>query len=534
MTSMQTITGEIVDDMAAMFLPMSTDLVDGLIGQYQSERGKMERISEFFSDPGYRAAVGYFVEGARDDYSRYTPEVSKLFDIDKALAVLNATYWDRALKMTDVLDCMPQKRRDEWYEQISKRLTPEFSEESVRATIGDLLLSRSKFFAERVDGIFRSLSREHVTNQPEGFSKRMILNYVLNEYSSSQQGHINDLRCVIAKFMGRDEPRHGATGSVIAACKRNWGQWMTLDGGAIKIRVYKKGTAHLEVHPDMAWRLNAVLASIYPSAIPSRFREKPAKKLKEFHLMERPLPFAVLDILSQMKKAYNHVKNPTGGYKHVEVPNGYDFGYGSDKHASAEAANVLAAIGGTYEDGHFIFDYNPQAVIDEIVCSGCIPDHKSHQYYPTPEKLARIAVELAEIGPHDTCLEPSAGTGGIAYHLPKDRTRCVEVSPLHCKVLTEKGFDVVQADFIEWSGKTQERFERICLNPPFDQGRWQAHLNAAAKLLAPLGVLVAILPSSAPNKDLLPGFNLSWSRVYDNEFSGASVSVIILTARRAA
>ena len=33
-------------------------------------------------------------------------------------------------------------------------------------------------------------------------------------------------------------------------------------------------------------------------------------------------------------------------------------------------------------------------------------------------------------------------------------------------------------------------------------------------------------------KKQLPGWTLEWSRVFDNEFAGASVSVVILSAQR--
>ena len=37
-------------------------------------------------------------------------------------------YWDKALKLTDVLDCMPQARRDEWSKQIREMTAPEFDD----------------------------------------------------------------------------------------------------------------------------------------------------------------------------------------------------------------------------------------------------------------------------------------------------------------------------------------------------------------------------------------------------------------------
>lgn len=110
-------------------------------------------------------------------------------------------------------------------------------------------------------------------------------------------------------------------------------------------------------------------------------------------------------------------------------------------------------------------------------------------------------------------------------------THCVEVSPLHCKVLESKGHSVTQADFLAWSG---QQVDRIVMNPPFSDGRWQAHTQHAATMVKPGGRLVAILPASTKDKDLLPELECAWSRVYENEFAGTSVSVVILTATKAA
>ena len=44
--------------------------------------------------------------------------------------------------------------------------------------------------------------------------------------------------------------------------------------------------------------------------------------------------------------------------------------------------------------------------------------------------------------------------------------------------------------------------------------------------------LPIFLPASAKGKDVLPGFDLEWSKVYSNEFAGTSVSVVIMTATR--
>lgn len=527
-----------LEDAGEFFAPASTDLIDGLVGQYRSMRVKIEQIAAMVTGET-AGAMGYFLDGNGRD-SRYgTPSVERLFEVSGAVSALNSAYWSKAMQLTDVLNYMPQARRDEWNKSISEQTCPEFEDETVRATLQGLLAQRHQFLAERVDGIFRGLSGEHVTNSPAAFGKRMIVGYVLNDYWSANHGKcglINDLRCVIAKFMGRDEPGYSASEGLINALKGRWGEWVPVDGGAMKIRLYKKGTAHIEVHPDMAWRLNSTLAAIYPMAIPPEFRQKPKRKPKEVELIQRPLPFAVINVLASMKQATRAIKqegNWRQPYRHENVQNAlkYDH-YGQvDKHVLAEACNVLESIGGVKStEGWWQFDYHPGDVIAGIVASGCVPDQKAHQFYPTPEKVAAMAAEIAVIEPHHLCLEPSAGTGGLADHMPKEQTRCIEVSKLRCDVLTAKGYDVTHADFIEWSSKTLDRFDRIVMNPPFDQGRWQAHLEAAASLLKPHGRLVAILPAGANGKDVLPGFNCWFPQTFDNEFAGTSVSVVILVA----
>jgi hypothetical protein len=548
----QTIAGELAEE-AQFFAPMSADLVDSLVGQYNAALKQIQALSGVVRADNIGTVLHYFVEGNVQDQRYSMPAtVETLFRAEGAIAKLNADYWNRALLMTDVYDYMPQARREQWHEQIrspegvkANRHTgekdlpalPAFEESTVRSTLNGLLNSRAQFLAERVDGIFRALSRQHVTNTPQGFNKRMIIQGV---FSYQTAGHINDLRCVIAKFMGRDEPKHCGTDPVIKAARRKNGEWQNVDGGALRIRVYGGvGTAHLEVHPDMAWRLNAILASLYPLAIPTEFREKPKrqKKIKDFELFDKPLPFVVVAQLAGMREGWRKGKD---GWRdiHIAIPNTRTFDYGDyDKAARKQAEEVLRAIGGVFVDSvagermqHWAFDYEPTAVLDQIICSGCIPDQKSHQYYPTPHAIAEFVASVADVHGEELILEPSAGTGGLASWFPALGTTCVEISSLHCKVLEAKGYEAIEADFLTW--KPAHLYDLVVMNPPFSEGRWLAHLQHAAPMLKRAGRLIAVLPARAKGKDLLPGWNMEWARTFDNEFAGTSVSVVVLIAQR--
>jgi hypothetical protein len=496
-------------------LSIATPL-DGLFAEYRKKKADIERIAGYVS--GETDVMGYFISGALLEHRYSHISATSLFEIAPAIRALDAEFWSRAMSLTDVLECMPAARRAEWSSQIQKHETPPFEVESVRATLMELLSMRTKFFSERVDGLFRALSGEHVTNQPQGFSKRMIVGWMLSSYGSVNSDRVNyvhDLRCIIAKFMGRNPPRSNITYNSVDEIHRaeRYGQWHSFDGGAFKLKIFRKGTAHFEVHPDIAWRLNQVLAFLYPMAIPDQFRKKPAKRAKEHSLFSNLIPFEVIEEL------YRANLNRAG--------NALTFS-GQPREATVMVLNYLGGVPSSNQ--YWEFDYNIKPVLDELQRTGQVPDHKTHQYYPTKETLARMAVDLADIQSEHSVVEPSAGQGGIADFLPVSQTLCVEVSRLHCAVLTSKGFNTVCADFLAWN--PGRKFDRCVMNPPFSNGRAVEHVRHAASMMSSDGRLVAIMPASYKGKTVVDGWAHEWSQVYADEFNGTGVSVAILVLMR--
>ncbi len=510
------------------FQPVKRSDIDGLLSQHVIDRQKIAKVAET-AESFFGGTLEHFLKGnLRGDDRRPTSGVVKaMFDEQGAVSHLNATYWQKALALTDVYDMMPQKRRNEWNESIREQKTPDFTPEIVIPTLQGLLESRERFLAERCDGIFRELSGEHVTNRPEGFGKRMILNYMLSYGSirSEKAGFIHDLRTVIARFMGREEPGYWQNHLLVTELQKTTGEWHVVDGGALRIRLYKKGTAHLEVSEDMAWRLNAILSYLYPLAIPAAFREK-KKQAKSFSLMSNPLPFSVLGFFAEDTRYMNDTT--------YELPIG-------DKSESRTAARekaieIIEMLGGVkVGPSRYEFDYDYRKVFKTLMLTGVVPDKVSHQYYPTPMAMAQRVVAQAAIEVGHDCLEPSAGFGGIARFMPVEQTTCVEITVLGARALRSKGFKTIERDFVAWAAEAYTagtRVDRVCMNPPFSEGRADLHLNAALKLLRPNGRLVAILPSGARKREAPPGYSFDWSEILSNEFRDTTVSVVILTATR--
>lgn len=524
-------------------LPAISTPLDALFSLYRQQKTDIERISGYVQ--GETDVIHYFMTGAQQTHGFSTINMTKLFESEPAIRALDSSYWGRAIHLTDVLEFMPAKRRNEWSEmirtgycQVEKKVVdrfgdagtqkvmkpiPAFEEETVRNTLKGMLVLREQFLAERVDGLWSALSETHLTNQPQAFGKRMIISRVINSYGSVDYdtvNYIHDLRCVIAKFMGRDAPSsrltHNALNNIARSVTRDGGsgKWHTFDGGAWKLRAYKVGTAHMEICPEMAWRLNSVLASLHPMAIPSEFRKPPSKKSKTIRLVHDLVPFEVLEEISQCDIAKDRLS--------------LSFGF-SVESLSERTEDVLRFIGGVKQGTGFRswkFEYSLDDVLGHILRTGQLPEIRTHQYYPTPRHLAEEAVDLADIGNDDDVLEPSAGQGGIADYLPIDRTTCVEISPLQCKVLEAKGFNTVNEDFLNWV--PNKRWGRVVMNPPFADGRAEAHLRKAVSLLKEDGILVAVLPASFRGKVVIDGWNHEYSTIRSGAFKGASVSVVLL------
>ncbi|MEX6780338.1 DUF4942 domain-containing protein [Pseudomonas aeruginosa] len=505
------------------------DMIDQLLGQYRQREQSIEATKEFIDAAFSQGVMNYFIEGARLVYGpEYRYSIPS--DTEAAKATLRAEFWLRLLNDAQVFEVMPTAKREQARAQFSGLECPPFDESTVRPTLENLLASRKTYFAERVDGIFFGLSRVHVSNSPAGFSKKMILANVYDAdgyVNTHKAGLISDLRGVVGRLTGRGEPSEYATRKLLGNIYRKAiGKKVQIDGGAFTLVVYRKGTVHFEVADEVAVELNSILATLYPTAIPSKFRtpSRSAKKPASFDLKMQRLPMAVIDLLSSLERRGDNYSA---------------YVYSKSQDAVVQTTQVLRDIGAVVSssaDNTYLyarFDFDADVVIDQLVYSGVVPEKAAYQWYPTRSEIGLEAAARLDARPGHNCCEPQAGTGDLAQYLPMESTTCIELAQVRVKVLESKGYRTVKADFLEWAlNNSSTRFDRILMNPPFSHGRAAAHLEAAASLLATDGRLVAILPASMINSSPLEGFNHNWSEVYEDQFEGTSVRVAILTAER--
>ena len=515
------------------FAPVDTSRIEQLFTSYKLQKKKIIDMHEIISDEDSSHTLDYFTNSRWDKYHNKHFDPREVFQLEPAMAYLNATYWKMAIDLTDVYDNMPSKDRDEWNRVMSEHETMPFDDEVVIDTLKTLLNNREIYLSQRVQDIFEGLSGEHVTNSPQAFNKKMIMDISYDK----KVGLINDLRDIISKWGNRGAINYRSTSTLIDGMYKSGetGKWSELDGGSIKLRVYLKMTAHMEIHPDLCWRLNEILAINNPRAIPAEFRRKPEKKYKEFDYSQNLISFNVLSALSDIKKSMDYATgNRHNGYKYIK--NCFSCWSGvNDKHTLQQVEDIMMACGGVranIRSHDFQFNYDFAELIPEIIRTGSLPDKRSHQFYPTEYELAEKAAYLLGIQEGDECLEPEAGQGGLLENMPKNTT-AVEISTLQCELLKLKGYDnVINQDFIEYAATTTRRFNKILMNPPFSQERHVQHLHAAMSLLTDNGELVAILPISAKNKPELDGFTYDWSNDIHGAFKGVSVVVSLLKVSR--
>jgi len=122
-------------------------------------------------------------------------------------------------------------------------------------------------------------------------------------------------------------------------------------------------------------------------------------------------------------------------------------------------------------------------------------------FYPTPITIVEMMLSrLAPLERDQRVLEPSAGRGDIADRLRAyvDQVTVVEPHPQLAELLTGKGYGLFAGSFETFD--PSQSFDRIAMNPPFAGGRDMDHVQRAFGMLAPGGVLVALM-----NDGVAPG-----------------------------
>jgi protein-L-isoaspartate O-methyltransferase len=157
------------------------------------------------------------------------------------------------------------------------------------------------------------------------------------------------------------------------------------------------------------------------------------------------------------------------------------------------------------------------------------------QLFPTPPDIAAKMVEVADIRPGHSVLEPSAGTGALIDAMPNVRpngyVEAVEISHVLSQYLKDKADKTHNQDFLEMNGELGT-FDRIVMNPPFKNGVDIKHINKALEYLKPGGRLVALCANGPRQQAEFKDRADYWEPLPEGSFktqgTGGNVSLMVL------
>lgn len=161
--------------------------------------------------------------------------------------------------------------------------------------------------------------------------------------------------------------------------------------------------------------------------------------------------------------------------------------------------------------------------------------------FPTPPPIAEQIADLADLCAGCKVLEPSAGTGALLKRIiergifASDIT-CIEINRDLAAALEPLGCKVVCGDFLELAKTMPAEFDRVVMNPPFDHGSDIEHVKAAFGLLAPGGVLVAIVAAGPAQEQAFDLLADQWIELPAGSFAeqGTRVNTAIVVLNKAA
>lgn len=496
-----------------MMLPSNYDYIDTLVERYNEEKAQAEEVHKYVS------GLSEIVLGNVFETSRY----SFLRKEDEMLHRMKRTYWREVFNRSNLEDIISSKERDNIMKNLEDLNIPEFNRENVESTLEGWFNSAYRLFSEKVDSIFQRLSGDHVTNQPFGFTKKIIYKHLVSYtwfpktfsmYNFSDYGLdvIHDLRTAIQVLYKLPiSSKHDTKVTLNTINERN--EYTSFDHGAFKVKVFKNGNSHIELHPHVAILLNCELAKLYPSAIPPKHRTS-TPEIKEYTFEYRHLSENIKTKLREFVM-YSSMYPEANGAVTIKFKNKF--------WVETYTKEVLEFIGieEVEENKEYKCSFNPTEAIRHVIVNGMV-DYKSNQFYPTPESIVNDIEMYVGCTDGKRILEPSAGRGNIANRF--ENIHCIDKEELNIVILKQKHSNVICGDFLFYEVKKEiDKYDIIVMNPPYNKNQWKTHVEHALNILAEDGVIYAVLPSGKESYF----DNCEVLETYHNEFERTGITTCL-------
>jgi len=160
-----------------------------------------------------------------------------------------------------------------------------------------------------------------------------------------------------------------------------------------------------------------------------------------------------------------------------------------DRKMYQDVNDALTALGGKWNrkaKGH-VFTEDPKEKIDNAILTGEVTPPSKNGYFPTPKEIVDQLIDYAGVTAGDKVLEPSAGRGNISSELVRRgaTVHACELLPDNRAALLSPCYPKIhlydEPDFMKL--QTEDRFDAVVMNPPFEKQQDIDHVLKAYSLL---------------------------------------------------
>jgi protein-L-isoaspartate O-methyltransferase len=162
------------------------------------------------------------------------------------------------------------------------------------------------------------------------------------------------------------------------------------------------------------------------------------------------------------------------------------------------------------------------------------------QLFPTPPEIAKQMVEAAEIEPGHLVLEPSVGTGNLVREIIASVDTEIVGYEINAKLAAQADSKFPSyrlhthcMDFLE-ATEGQGCFDRVVMNPPFENGADIKHIRHALTFLRPGGRLVALCANGPRQQKEFADYNYQPlpAGSFSSQGTGVNVAMVIIDKER--
>jgi phospholipid N-methyltransferase len=197
-----------------------------------------------------------------------------------------------------------------------------------------------------------------------------------------------------------------------------------------------------------------------------------------------------------------------------------------DRKTYTETNKVLEGLGFSWNKkakAHVAIDDISDKWYNMIDTSEWLDVKRELQFFPTPKAIVDRMIDMIDWKEGMKVLEPSLGTGNIAFNLPnmKFEIDCVEINKEmadKCNMTYPQNsnfYNIINVDFMEFSN--DEKYDVIIANPPFTKLQSIKHFNRMKSLLSDNGQLVCIVPAGDIDKNSSLTLRKEFSKFVEEE-----------------